>query len=66
MLLVNSEKDWGLIVHINRDLSYGEILAGWPGAWLLKKNFMHVIKKVKNWNLGWNSKWFPEHVSILW
>ena len=31
-----------------RDLSYGEILAGRPGAWLVKKKIhMHAIKKVK-------------------
>ena len=32
-----------------RDLSYGEILSGRPGAWLVKKIFfcMHAIKKVK-------------------
>ena len=30
-------------------MSYGEILAGRPGAWLVKKNifYMHEIKKVK-------------------
>ena len=31
-----------------KDLSYGEILAGQPGAWLVKFFFyMHAIKKVK-------------------
>ena len=32
-----------------QDLSYGEILAGRPGAWLVKKiiSNMHAIKKVK-------------------
>ena len=32
-----------------QDLSYGEILPGWPGAWLVKKNifYMHAIKKMK-------------------
>ena len=24
---------------LDRDLSYGEILAGWPGAWLVEKIF---------------------------
>ena len=33
---------------INQDLSYGEILVGRPGAWLVKEIFyMHAIKKVK-------------------
>ena len=34
---------------IDQDLSYGEILAGPPGAWLVKQIFfcMHAIKKVK-------------------
>ena len=34
---------------LDRDLSYGEILAGRPGAWPVKKIFfyMHAIKKVK-------------------
>ena len=34
---------------LNRNLSYREILAGRPGAWLVKKIFfyMHAIKKVK-------------------
>ena len=32
---------------VYRDLSYGEILTGQPGAWLVKKDFfMHPIKKV--------------------
>ena len=33
---------------LNQDLSYGDILAGRPGAWLLKTNifYMHAIKKV--------------------
>ena len=37
------------IQYIYRDLSYGEILAGRPGAWLVKHYFfyMHAIKKVK-------------------
>ena len=50
-----------------RDLSYGEILAGRPGAWLVKKIFLYACnqKSLKR-NLGWNSKCFPEHVSILW
>ena len=30
---------------IDQDLSYGEILAGRPGAWLVF--YMHAIKKVK-------------------
>ena len=35
--------------HIHQDLSYGEILADRPGAWLVKKIYfyMHSIKKVK-------------------
>ena len=34
---------------LDQDLSYGAILAGRPGAWLVKKIFfyMHAIKKVK-------------------
>ena len=34
---------------IYQDLSYGEILAGRPRAWLVKKHIfrMHAIKKVK-------------------
>ena len=38
-----------IIFSLNQDLSYGEILAGRPGAWLVKKIYfhMHAIKKVK-------------------
>ena len=36
--------------NLNQDLSYGEILANRPGAWLVKKkkSYMHAIKKVKD------------------
>ena len=36
-------------MHLHQDLSYGEILASRPKAWLVKKNIfnMHAIKKVK-------------------
>ena len=34
------------IVYIYQDLSYGDILAGQPGAWLVKDMFcMHAITK---------------------
>ena len=35
--------------YLDQDLSYGEILAGQPGAWLVKERiffYMHAIKKV--------------------
>ena len=31
---------------IDQDLSYGEILAGRPGAWVVNFFYMHAIKKV--------------------
>ena len=36
--------------YLYQDLSYGEILAGGPGSWLVKKSifYMHQIKKFKN------------------
>ena len=38
-------------IWIYQDLSYGEILAGRPGAWLVKKNIfhMHAITKLKKY-----------------
>ena len=30
---------WVVYLDLDRDLSYGEILAGQPGAWLVKKIF---------------------------
>ena len=45
-LNVNKEKD-GNHKTVNRDLSYGEILARQPAAWLVKFFFMNAIKKVK-------------------
>ena len=34
--------DWLTDWHINQDLSYGEILAGQPGAWLVKKYIFYA------------------------
>ena len=34
------------MVTIYQDLSYGEILAGGPGAWLVKKIYFICIKKI--------------------
>ena len=46
-----------------QDLSYGEILAGQPGAWQVKKQmfYMHAITKCQKGP----SKQFTESVSFL-
>ena len=56
------------IFTLHQDLSYGDILAGRPGAWLVKKKKKFICMQSQNFKKTpyWNSKCFPEHVSFLW
>ena len=49
---------------IYQDLSFGEILAGQPGAWLVK-TICFICMKSQNFKKDLNSKQFPEQVSFF-